>query len=119
MLWKNISRKGPRNCRSLGYARDDKKERVVVKRGSLPRDRAVVGVGVDPLVTALPFSDRPLLATALSFLSSRAKPRDLQFAPPATNLKWKHHPLPGPNELFDGGRYCLVNDRRWWTITAH
>jgi hypothetical protein len=23
-LWKNISRKGPRNCRSLGFARDDK-----------------------------------------------------------------------------------------------
>jgi hypothetical protein len=43
MLWKNISRKGPRNCRSLGYARDDKKERVFVKRGPLPRDRAVVG----------------------------------------------------------------------------
>jgi hypothetical protein len=32
---KNISRKGPRNCRSLGFARDDK-ERVV------ERERAVV-----------------------------------------------------------------------------
>jgi hypothetical protein len=53
LLSKSISRKGPRNCRSLGFARDDKKERVVVKRGSLPRDRAVVGVGVDPLANAL------------------------------------------------------------------
>jgi hypothetical protein len=25
----NISKRGPRNCRSLGFARDDKKERVV------------------------------------------------------------------------------------------
>ena len=24
-------------------------------------------------------------------LSSRAEPRDLQFAPPVTNLRWKHH----------------------------
>jgi hypothetical protein len=30
------------NRRSLGYARDDKKERVAVRRGSLPRDRALV-----------------------------------------------------------------------------
>jgi hypothetical protein len=40
---KNISRKGPRNCRSLGFARDDKKERVVVKRGRLPKEKAVAG----------------------------------------------------------------------------
>jgi len=46
---KNISKKGPQNRRSLhgtpgqvGYARDDKKERVVVRRGSLPTDGAVV-----------------------------------------------------------------------------
>jgi hypothetical protein len=38
-----VSRKGPRNCRSLGFARDDKKERVVERRGPLPRARAVVG----------------------------------------------------------------------------
>jgi hypothetical protein len=38
----NISRKGPQSCRSLGFARDDRKERVVVKRGPLPRDRTVV-----------------------------------------------------------------------------
>jgi hypothetical protein len=38
----NISTKGPQNCRSLGFARDDKKERVVIRRGSLPRDRALV-----------------------------------------------------------------------------
>jgi hypothetical protein len=38
---KNISRKGPRNCRSLGFARDDKKERVVVKIGQLLKERAV------------------------------------------------------------------------------
>ena len=31
------------NRRSLGFARDDKKERVAERRGPLPRDRAVVG----------------------------------------------------------------------------
>jgi hypothetical protein len=31
VVTKNISRNGPQNCRSLGFARDDKKERVVVK----------------------------------------------------------------------------------------
>jgi hypothetical protein len=29
---KNISTRVPQNCRSLGFARDDKKDRVVVKR---------------------------------------------------------------------------------------
>jgi hypothetical protein len=29
------------NCRSLGFARDDKKERVVVGRGQLLKERAV------------------------------------------------------------------------------
>jgi len=38
-----VSRKGPRNCRSLGYARDDKKERVVVRRRPLPRDGWLLG----------------------------------------------------------------------------
>jgi hypothetical protein len=48
----HISRRGLLNCRSLGYARDDKKERVVVGRGPLSKDRAGVGAG-DPLATAL------------------------------------------------------------------
>jgi hypothetical protein len=30
------------NCRSLGFARDDKKEREVVRRGPLPGYRALV-----------------------------------------------------------------------------
>src|SRR5258707_12187394 len=50
--------------------RDDKKERVVVRRGPLPRDRAVVRAG-NPLATALSFSNRSLLTTTRSFLSSR------------------------------------------------
>jgi hypothetical protein len=41
---KNISRKGPRNCRSLGFARDDKKERVVVRKGWSLEERVVAGV---------------------------------------------------------------------------
>src|SRR5882757_2557138 len=94
---KNISRRGPRNCRSLGFAppdfllilvalanlmrlslkerrtrnrvrrnvagnpgRDDKKERVVVRRGPLPTDRTVVEAG-DSLATAPSFSNHPLL----------------------------------------------------------
>jgi hypothetical protein len=55
-LSKNISRKGPRNRRSLGFARDDKKERVVVKRGPLPMDKAVVG-----RIEDRPFSNCPFL----------------------------------------------------------
>jgi len=37
----NISTRGPRNCRSLGFARDDKKEAVVVKIRRLLKERAV------------------------------------------------------------------------------
>jgi hypothetical protein len=37
----NISTKGPRNCRSLGFARDDKKERVFVRKARLLEERAV------------------------------------------------------------------------------
>jgi hypothetical protein len=61
---KNISRKGPRNRGSLGFARDDKKERIVVKRGPLPRDKAVVDRPFNhcPLLRRLPSP----LATALS-----------------------------------------------------
>jgi hypothetical protein len=33
--------RGKENCRSLGFARDDKKERVVVGRGLLLKDRTV------------------------------------------------------------------------------
>jgi hypothetical protein len=40
-LSKNISRKGPRNCRSLGFARDDKKGRVDARRERLLKGRAV------------------------------------------------------------------------------
>jgi hypothetical protein len=36
---------GLRNCRSLGFARDDKKEGVVVKIGRLLKDRAVAKRG--------------------------------------------------------------------------
>jgi hypothetical protein len=52
-----ISTKAPRNRRSLGCARDDKKERVAVRRGPLPRERALakdtVVVRPFPLATAL------------------------------------------------------------------
>jgi hypothetical protein len=46
--------------RSLGFARDDKKERVVVRTGPLLKDKAVVGAG-NPLATAPSFSNCPLL----------------------------------------------------------
>jgi hypothetical protein len=36
---------GEENCRSLGFARDDRKERVVVRKGRLLKDRVVVGAG--------------------------------------------------------------------------
>jgi hypothetical protein len=38
-----VSRVGPRNRRSLGFARDDKKGRFAQRRGPLPRGRAIVG----------------------------------------------------------------------------
>jgi len=38
---KNISTKGPRNCRSLGFARDDKKGRAVDTREWLLKERMV------------------------------------------------------------------------------
>jgi hypothetical protein len=55
-----------------------------VRKGPLPRDRAVSGAGnlvalPALLATALSSSDRTLLRTTFSFLSSRAQPRDLQF----------------------------------------
>jgi hypothetical protein len=39
-------------------------------------------MGFPPQQPALSFSNRPLLTTTLSYLSSRAKPRDLQFRGP-------------------------------------
>jgi hypothetical protein len=36
-----VSKRGPRNRRSLGFARDDKKEWVLVKRGLLLKEGAV------------------------------------------------------------------------------
>jgi hypothetical protein len=45
----STSRKGPRNCRSLGFARDDKKERVAKRGGQLPTDSAVVGAAGEAL----------------------------------------------------------------------
>jgi hypothetical protein len=35
-----VSRNGPRNCRSLGFARDDKKERVIARRVPLLKESA-------------------------------------------------------------------------------
>jgi hypothetical protein len=43
---------------------------------------------VAPLATALSFGDHPLLAIALSFLSSRAKPRDLLFLFPGEAIAY-------------------------------
>jgi hypothetical protein len=43
------------NRRSLGFARDDKKERVVVKRGPFTKDRSVVwhgGVYINEILSA-------------------------------------------------------------------
>jgi hypothetical protein len=61
-----------RKIEKVTGSRDDKKERVVVKRGPLTSGKAVVG-RVD-LATALSCSDRSIPTTALSFLSSRAYP---------------------------------------------
>jgi hypothetical protein len=48
-LWKNISKKGPQNRRSLGFARDDKKGRAVERKGQLLKERAVIDEkGVPP-----------------------------------------------------------------------
>jgi hypothetical protein len=42
--------------------------------------------------TALSFSNRPLLTTTLPFLSSRAKPRDLQFRGPFLEMLFSTRP---------------------------
>jgi hypothetical protein len=51
---KNISKKGPRNRRSLGCARDDKKERVFVRQGRLSKERAGFKGGGTPVHQQLP-----------------------------------------------------------------
>jgi hypothetical protein len=56
-----------------------------VKRGPLLTDKAVVEAG-DPLVVVPSFSSHLLFATTLSFLSSRAKPRDLRFYGPFLDM---------------------------------
>jgi hypothetical protein len=68
-LSKNISRKGPQNRRSLGFARDDKGEGDLLwKVVSEPKNASV---------------QQPLSMKPLPFpLSSRAKPRDLRFCGP-------------------------------------
>jgi hypothetical protein len=43
-----ISRKGPRNCRSLGFARDDKKERVVERGRIVAKGEGGCWDGGDP-----------------------------------------------------------------------
>ena len=58
---------------SESAARDDKKERVVVKRGQLLKEGAV-RYWFSALTTAVTLGNGPLLTTTLSFLSSRAYP---------------------------------------------
>jgi hypothetical protein len=54
----------------------------------------VDGKGVPaPQQPSYPLAAVLSLSTTLSFLSSRAKPRDLRFALSATNPRWKRHPL--------------------------
>ena len=93
---------------------------------------------VSPHRAALSLDNGPLPATTLSYLSprpqggtcsapfgrpkftvrhhslfgsSRAKPRDLQFAPPATTSRWKHH-LPPCHPDRSGGT-CGSTDLSW------
>jgi hypothetical protein len=52
-LSKNISRKGPRNCRSLGFARDDKgKGNRSIKSGCLLSEAALHGSAALPFVVS-------------------------------------------------------------------
>ena len=57
--------------------RDDKKEKAVVKKEPLPRDKAMVG-RVDPLATAFSFSDCP--SPFCHPDRSEAEGRDLRFS---------------------------------------
>jgi hypothetical protein len=102
--------KGPRNRRSLGFARDDRKERVAAKRGQLPKEKAVASASLVPndhpvmSQAPSPLSNRSLFAATLSFLSSRAKPRDLRFRGPFMEMFFGSHTDKSPaypdGELF-------------------
>jgi hypothetical protein len=72
-LWmENISRKGPLNRRSLGFARDDKGE------GKRPMESGCRTQATQKSSVQQRLSMKP----SPSPLSSRAKPRDLQFYGP-------------------------------------
>jgi hypothetical protein len=67
------------NRRSLGYARDDKKERAVVEKERLLKERLIVRARetfsfatARSKATVLSLGNRSFSTTALSFLSSRA-----------------------------------------------
>jgi hypothetical protein len=69
----NISRGGPRNCRSLGFARDDKGK----GNGFIE-----IGCGTEAF-----FGSETTFHRKSPFpLSSRAKPRDLQFSGPLLEM---------------------------------
>jgi hypothetical protein len=67
------SRSGPRNRRSLGFARDDKKERVVARKRRL-LNRGIFQIGLQPSLRD-------------SSLASRAQPR--HFTQPASGVGWR------------------------------
>jgi hypothetical protein len=73
-LLKNISKKGPRNCRSLGFARDDKGESGCWRKASFGGPLEVMNKAFSPETT--------FYRKSLFPLSSRAKARDLQFSGP-------------------------------------
>jgi hypothetical protein len=95
-----VSRKGPRNCRSLGFARDDKGKgcgsvksrcRTEASFGTLggpqpyrPEESWACGPSK---VMKNTFGRQPLFTEPQPFpLSSRAKPRDLQFRGPFVEM---------------------------------
>src|SRR5712672_2702270 len=51
-------------------------------------------------------------------LSSRAKPRDLQFSSPATNLSWKHHPLLCHLGVIMGLRPTYEDENGFYSATS-
>jgi hypothetical protein len=94
-----VIRRGPRNCRSLGFARDDKGDggasigvmAVMTKLAAdklAPRDdRGCGGASVRHPSVRHPSVQQPLSIEASPFpLSSRAKPRDLQFRGPLLRM---------------------------------
>ncbi len=91
------------NCRSLGFARDDSKERVAVVRRVVTQRHYLGNARLrsvllkmtarkgsqwceELLLNDIIYGRLPPSDTPLSFLSSRAKPRDLQFAPGVKSL---------------------------------